>query len=286
MINLDHLNVITTILDTGSFQLASEKLNKARSAVSYSVKQIEEHLQIQVFDRSQYRPSLTSEGKALVPEIRQLLKQARGFEDFARTLRGDTEVDLRLGVSSVFPVAQLSGLLRSLRARFPTTTVHLEFEVASGERLLLSEQVDLAIFAAPTRNIALEYRQIDTLQVPLVIARDLIPGAAQDVTREDLARHPQVVVKSTDEKSPDTGLLDDAPKWFVTELGAKKDLICAGLGWGRLPHHLVADELAQGALVALPTLGEITLPICISKRSHTGLGPVGTHIWQFFEPQI
>jgi DNA-binding transcriptional LysR family regulator len=145
--------------------------------------------------------------------------------------------------------------------------------------------VDLAIFAAPTRNIALEYRQIDTLQVPLVIARDLVPGAAQDVTREDLARHPQVVVKSTDEKSPDTGLLNDAPKWFVTELGAKKDLICAGLGWGRLPYHLVADELAQGALVALPTLGEITLPICISRRSHTRLGPVGTHIWQFFAPR-
>ncbi len=284
MINLDHLNVITTIIDTGSFQLASEKLNKARSAVSYSVKQMEEHLQVQIFDRSNYRPSLTPEGQAMLPEIRQLLKHARGFEGFVQDLRGENETELRLGVSSIFPVARLSGLLQSLRSQFPATTLHLEFEVASGERLLLSEQVDLAIFAAPVRNMALEYRQIASMEVPLVIAKDVIPCDPQAVTREDLAQHPQVVVKSTDEKSPDTGLLEDAPKWFVTELGAKKDLICAGLGWGRLPSHMIAEEIAQGDLMVLPTLGDITLPICISKRSHQDLGPVGAHIWKFFDP--
>lgn len=75
MTNLDHLNVAATICDMGSFQLASEKLNKARSAVSYSVKQVEEFYQVQIFDPSTYRPTLTRDGKALIARIRHLLDQ-------------------------------------------------------------------------------------------------------------------------------------------------------------------------------------------------------------------
>jgi len=63
MANLDHLNVLATICDTGRFQLASKKLNKARSAVSNSVKQVEDFHQVQVFDRSTRRPTLTRDAK-------------------------------------------------------------------------------------------------------------------------------------------------------------------------------------------------------------------------------
>ena len=79
MTNLDHLNVVSTICDVGSFQLASEKLNKARSAVSYSVKQVEQFYQIQIFDRSKYRPKLTADGKILLGQVRHLLKQAQNL---------------------------------------------------------------------------------------------------------------------------------------------------------------------------------------------------------------
>ena len=59
MIALEHLHVIDVIHQEGSFRKASEKLFKARSAVSYSVKQVEDYYQIQIFDRDTYRPELT-----------------------------------------------------------------------------------------------------------------------------------------------------------------------------------------------------------------------------------
>lgn len=76
--------------------------------------------------------------------------------------------------------------------------------------MLLAQQVDLAIFAAPTRHTSLDYRHIDKMEVPLVISSRLISGPPEEVSRDDLTRYPQVVVKSSDEKSPDTGLLDEA----------------------------------------------------------------------------
>ncbi|MCV6548605.1 MAG: LysR family transcriptional regulator [Cohaesibacter sp.] len=283
MTNLDHLNVIRTICDTGSFQLASEKLNKARSAVSYSVKQVEENYQIQIFDRSNYRPELTPQGRALLGRIRHLLRQAQEFDAFVQDLKGEAETEIRLGVSTIFPTHQLTLLLTAIHDQFPATSIDLEFEVASGDRMLLANQVDLAIFAAPTLHADLDYRHIDQMDVPLVISNNLIAGAPKDVSREDLARHPQVVVKSSDDKSPDTGLLNEAQKWYVSELSAKKALICEGLGWGRLPRHMVEEEMKSGHLTALPTLGEIQLPICIAKRATYNLGPVGSLIWAFFD---
>lgn len=285
MPNLDHLHVIETICDEGSFQLASEKLNKARSAVSYSVKQVEDFYQVQIFDRSKYRPELTPEGKILLARIRYLLRQAQAFDAFVEELKGEAEIELALGVSSIFPTKQLTGLLRSLRAKFQATTIHLEFEVASGERMLLAEKVDVAVFAAPVRNVALDYKQIDTMDVPLLISQELIAGRRESITRTDLIRHPQVVVKSSDDKSPDAGLLDEAQKWYVTDLNAKKDLICSGLGWGRVPRHMVQAEISSGQLMVLPTLGDVLLPICVSKRANHSLGPVGQHIWDFFDAQ-
>lgn len=283
MTNLDHLNVIRTICDAGSFQLASEKLNKARSAVSYSVRQVEETYQIQIFDRSKYRPELTPEGRALLVRIRHLLRQAQEFDAFVEELKGTVEAEIRLGISSIFPADCLTGLLTAMRAQFPATGIHLEFEVASGDRMLLADQVDLAIFAAPIRDTGLDYRHIDQMEVPLVISRDLLTGPAEDMGRDDLARHPQIVVKSSDDRSPDTGLLDEAQKWYVTELAAKKALICAGLGWGRLPRHLVEEEIESGQLAVLPTLGEFQLPICVAKRADHKLGPVGILVWEFFD---
>ncbi|AEV39582.1 transcriptional regulator, LysR family [Pseudovibrio sp. FO-BEG1] len=284
MTNLDHLNAISTICEVGSFQLASEKLNKARSAVSYSVKQVEEFYQLQIFDRSKYRPKLTPEGKTLLVQIRRLLEQAKAFEDSVKDLKGENEPEIRLAVSSIFPVTWITDLLKSLRTKFPQTTIHLDVEVASGERVLLSEAVDMAIFAAPTRNASLDYKPITSMDVPLVISYGLLgDNAPHSLTRASLAEHPQIVVKSSDAQSPDTGLLADAPKWFVTDLQAKKDLITSGLGWGRLPRHMIAQEVTEGVLKPLPTLGEISLSICLARRGNHHLGPVASHIWNYFD---
>jgi len=282
MTNLDHLNVVAAICDTGSFQSASEKLNKARSAVSYSVKQVEDFYQVELFDRTNYRPKLTHEGKVVLGRIRKLLKQADSFEDFMRELKGDVETEIRLGVSSNFPIARLSELLRTLRHEFPATVVHLNIETASGEQLLLAQKVDIAIFAVPSRSPFVDYKQIDYMSFPLVISRDLLSADPAAVTETDLAQHQQIIVRSGDQKSANFGIVDEAPKWYVTDLHTKKDLICAGLGWGRLPSHFVENDIDKENLVQLSTLGDLSLPICLTKLAENNLGPVGKRIWDFY----
>ncbi|WP_412563558.1 substrate-binding domain-containing protein [Thalassobius sp. MITS945101] len=149
-----------------------------------------------------------------------------------------------------------------------------------------SRQVDIAIFAAPSRSPFIDYREITQMRFPLVVAPELLDRPAPDMNKEDLARHPQVVVKSTDEKSPDVGLLQQAPKWFVTDMSTKKVLVLAGLGWGRLPDHMMAADIARGALVDLEVMGDVTLPICLTKRAGFNLGVVGQRIRSHFRSRF
>lgn len=290
MIHLDHLHVIRTIIETGSFQLTAEKLHKARSAVSYSVKLVEEQYQLQLFDRSSYRAELTREGRLLLPRISHLLQQAEAFDAYAEELRGVVEAELRLGVSSIYPVERLTEILLAVQKTFPNTVLHLDCDVETGAHDLQEGAVDLAIFGAPKRDSGLDYLAIETMEMPLVIAPALLPeaafGASADlrrITRSDLTRHPQIVVKSSDAQLPDTGLLQETQKWFVSDLHAKRTLIAAGMGWGRLPRHMINDAVAAGQVVCLPTLGEVALPIVMARPANQALGPVGRHIWAHFD---
>jgi len=283
MVNLEHLQVIDTICAVGSFQKASEKLHKVRSAVSYSVKQVESYYDIQIFNRETYRPELTADGKLLIVQIRHLLNQASEFETFINEMKGENETELRLGVSANFPLDKITRLLTELKQKFEGTTIHLEIEVASGERMLLDEKVDIAIYGSPSRNKAIDYKLIDTMNVPLVISKDLPLVDINRVSEAELAAHPQVIIKSTDSKSPDTDILDEALKWYVTDLHTKKTLITQGLGWGRLPQHLVDKEIEKNELISLDTLGKLELPIYVTKLKNKSLGPVALKIWNYFK---
>lgn len=282
MVNLEHLRVINIICAEGSFQKAAEKLHKVRSAVSYTVKQVEAHYEIEIFNRKTYRPELTADGKILIVKIRQLLKQAQEFEKFVHEMKGVNETELCLGVSSIFPLDKITDLLNELKKQFPSTTIHLNIEVASGERLLLEEKVDIAIFGSFNHHSDIDYSLIETLDVPLLISKQFPIKDPDNVTETDLAAFPQVILKSTDRQSPDSGIIDDALKWYVTDQHTKKTLICKGLGWGRLPYHLVEKEIKNKELICLSSQGELNLPMYITKLKSKPLGPVALKIWQYF----
>ncbi|HUL55837.1 MAG TPA: LysR family transcriptional regulator, partial [Usitatibacter sp.] len=67
-ISLESLQVIDAIDRKGSFAAAAEDLHRVPSAVTYSVRQLEEALGIELFDRSGHRAVLTDAGRELLAE--------------------------------------------------------------------------------------------------------------------------------------------------------------------------------------------------------------------------
>jgi DNA-binding transcriptional LysR family regulator len=72
-------------------------------------------------------------------------------------------------------------------------------------------------------------------------------------------------------------------KWFVNDTPSKKDIILSGLGWGRLPAHMVDKEINSKRLVHLTQLeddDDVTIYLC--KKKNKSIGKVAKFIWDSF----
>ena len=78
--------------------------------------------------------------------------------------------------------------------------------------------------------------------------------------RLKLLRHPanagQLVLTdaSTLTAAVDWGVLSSR-SWRLADLGAKKSMLLAGLGWGNMPAHMVEDEIKDGRLTVIQPAG-------------------------------
>lgn len=284
-LSLDQVNVFLAVVEHGSFSAAARALHRAQSAVTYLVQKLEEQLGTPLFDRSQYRPVLTEAGRALLPQAHRIVQAVDGFRMQARGIAGGLEPELSMVVSAMFPMASLIGALQAFRERFPSVPPRIHVESLSGvARLLLDGTGTLGIMVNLSDASEI-LRRVPLVDVELVIvaAPDhplaRLPGR---VSPETLRDHLQLVL--TDRTGP-TGTRDygvyGSQTWRLADLSAKHALLRAGLGFGSMPLHMVAEDLHAGRLVRLvPTEWEgsdrvPSLPICVAHRSDRPLGPAG-----------
>jgi DNA-binding transcriptional LysR family regulator len=74
-------------------------------------------------------------------------------------------------------------------------------------------------------------------------------------------------------------------RWYVDDLPMKKQLLVTGLGWGRLPEYMIAEELARDQLraILLPhTHLSFGIEVFVFRQRRPVIGPVADHLWNEF----
>lgn len=283
MISLDHLVVLEAIVENGSFRMAANALHKAQSAVSYAIKELENQLGIVLFNRETYRPTLTDAGEAFYPKAKRLLQNARELSGFGRLIRQDIEPVLYLGVSALYPLAKLTPLLRDIQTHFPKTDIYLQMDILNDESRILSDEVHLAIVEKIRDNDLLDMASLQSVKMPVVVASSH-PLAAYEgpVDRSVLLQHPQIIVKSSgSHPSLKAGILEGAPRWTVSDFPAKHMILLNGLGWGRMPEHIVHNDLDAGRLkeITMEHAGITEVPLTVIRKREYAHGRVAQYIW-------
>jgi len=79
--------------------------------------------------------------------------------------------------------------------------------------------------------------------------------------------------------------LTPKPQWLVNDFDMKKRMILSGSAWGRMPRHRVAEELADGRLLALSgkQLDPLQIDMYLFRRADEPTGPVGERLWQLLQ---
>ena len=280
-ISLDQVRVMLAVVEHGSFSGAGRALNRAQSAVTYAVQSLEDSLGVVLFDRTGYRPALTEAGRVLLAGARRLAEEAGAFQVQARGIAGGLEPELTLVVDALFPLPPLLEALRAFNRHYPETPTRLYVEplrVAVG--LVLDGTCALGLLPVFTA-------EADTLAWLPLLDVELVPVAAPchplaalpgPIPPEEVRRHVQLVLteRSAGISGPDRGVLATRT-WRLGDLSAKHAMLLAGLGWGNMPRHMVAEDLRQGRLHVLqPTefVGkQLRLGMCVAHRTDGPLGP-------------
>lgn len=282
-LSLDQVRVFLAVAEHGSFSAAARALHRAQSAITYTVQKLEDQTGVALFDRTQYRPALTDAGRALLPQARRIEEAVGVFRLQARSIAGGLEPELSLAVSSMFPMTTVTQALAAFRARFPTVPTRIAIESLGGvARSVLNGDCALGVMVAFADEAGL-LKRVPLVDVELaMVAAPGHPLAAVPgrLSPQDMRDHIQLVLT---DRSGGTGTRDygvyAAQTWRIADLSAKHALLRAGLGFGSMPLHIVADDLASGALVRL-RLSEWEgsdrppfLPICVACRKDAPLGP-------------
>ncbi|HTH28833.1 MAG TPA: LysR family transcriptional regulator [Sphingobium sp.] len=253
--SIDHLRIFLAVVDEGSFNRAARRLGRAVSVISYGIHNLEAQLGVTLFAREgSRRPTLTAAGKALLAEARAVADDVDGLMAKVRSLHQGLEAELALAVDVMMPSALLAAVLREFQRMFPTVFLRLHVEALGAvAALVLDHKAQLAI-GGPEIVDRPELERIAIGAVELVpVAAPSHPLASTERVEPGMTRqHLQLVLTDRSPLTEGRDFSVASPRsWRLADLGAKHALLLEGIGWGYMPHHAVAADLAAGRLVAL-----------------------------------
>ncbi|MGO9454851.1 MAG: LysR family transcriptional regulator [Candidatus Binataceae bacterium] len=157
---LRHLRYFVAVAEELHFSRAAERPHMAQPPLSQQIRQLEDELGVQLFQRTRRRVQLTDSGRVVLEEARRTLVQADRVVSAAHRAAEGAAGFLRVGFSSSAPYTTLPAILRAFRAQFPGIALNL-YERST------EEQIDL--LAAGTIDVALVRRPVENAPESLVI---------------------------------------------------------------------------------------------------------------------
>jgi len=255
------LQVFHTVARYLSFTKAAEALHMTQPAVTFQVRQLEEHFNTRLFDRTHNRISLTDAGKRVFGFADQIFQLYHEMENSVREITGDVSGVLIVGASTTIAEYLLPSLLGDFKKKFPEVNIRLRVSNSDGIVSMVENNViDLGVVEAmvSNKNLAVELCRIDRL---VAVVPPNHPLAAQSriplkklleypyICREEGSGTREVIIDYLHDNGLDTSELA-----VIMELGspeAIKGAVEAGIGITILSRATLTKELRLGTLVAI-----------------------------------
>lgn len=132
-----------------SITTAAEQLNKAPSAVSYTIKKAEQRLEIALFIRKGRYIELTPAGNYFIEHSKTIPGEMEALKRNTGLIHDGIERELTIAVNNIIPGALLVAFIRDFERQFTSTTLTINTEVYNGCRdALYNKRADL-VYGAP-----------------------------------------------------------------------------------------------------------------------------------------
>ncbi|OIQ91170.1 putative HTH-type transcriptional regulator YahB [mine drainage metagenome] len=251
----DALAMLQAIASTGSFAAAARASNLVPSALTYRVRQMEDALDVLLFDRGSRQARLTEAGAELLREGARLLADIDALANRVKRVATGWEPQFTIAVDSIINRVTVMELCEAFFRLEPPTRVKLRDETLSGTlEALTSGQADLALGVVTDASTAAGLRREPLGTVSFVFAvapHHPLASLPEPLSDELIRRHRAVAVADSIQRGGGLtiGLLPSQDVFTVAGMPAKLDAQLRGLGAGFLPTCLAQPYIDAGRLV-------------------------------------
>lgn len=255
----DALAMLQAIDQAGSFAAAARVLGVVPSALTYRVRQIEDALDVLLYDRSSRQARLTAAGAELLHEGRRLLTEIDAVANRVKRVATGWESQFTLALDGIIHRNTVMELCESFFTLGAPTRLKLRDETLSGTlEALTAGQADLALGVTlePSTSAGVHGKALGPVSFVYAVApHHTLAAAPEPLTDELLLRHRAVAVADSVQRGSGLtiGLLAGQDVFTVASMQAKLDAQLRGLGGGFVPECLARPHIEAGHLVVKKT---------------------------------
>ena len=258
---MDHfsaLPIFVTVVECGSFSAAGQKLGLSKSAISKRITQLEQHLGIQLLQRTTRSLSLTDAGARYFEYIRPAVLLTQEGLDAISELQQTPKGNLRISVPMVFGRLYIAPLIAEFLKHYPDIQLQMQMDDKTTD--LIAGGFDLAIRIGELPDSSLIARKIAPCLSVICASPAYLAQHGLPMVPRELAQHNCLFYSYFQDgvewsfHSPD-GMQRIQPKgnYQVNNSDAIHLACLDGLGIANLPRFIVESDLQAGRLQALLT---------------------------------
>ncbi len=255
MFSYNDLKVIDVVARRGSFSSAAEELHKVPSAISYTVRLMEERLAVNLFVRLHREVKLTQAGLYFVEQARELLKQMDNIRLQTQQVANGWTKNVSIALDNVVRESRVSKMVGDFYREFPDVELHLSMEVFNGVWDALADgRADIAIGATTAIPVGGSFasRDMGALTWKFVVSKNHALANSKDILLvEQLVEYPAICLEDTSRTLPKrvTWLMDNQRRIMVPNWYSALQCLRDGLGICVVPSHIAIPYLQSGELI-------------------------------------
>lgn len=255
-------NLITflKIVETGSFSKAAEQLRYSQSTVTVQIQQLEEELQVQLFDRIGKKVYVTEKGRELETHAQQMIELSQRIAAIGGEEQ-ELQGTLRIAALDSLIISVLPRILREYHTRYPLVDIIVKTadNVFDAERQLSQNEVDLSFITHDKRSAKHFSKTIlkETRFVFAAAPNHPLTGK-QNISLAEIAENDVIITNQqfyfsdmSNEDTKNTLEYIIKPRFDIWNPSGAMELAKQDCGIALLPYYLIQDAVNKGELCVL-----------------------------------
>ncbi|HEY7391213.1 MAG TPA: LysR family transcriptional regulator, partial [Bryobacteraceae bacterium] len=260
--DFDQLHTFLEIVRLKSFSKAAQTCYRTQPAISAQVRQLEQELRTDLFERFGSRISLTTAGRLFAEYAEQMLDIKRRAQDAIAELEINPRGELIIAANEATCIYVLPNVFSEFKKQFPAVQLQVDRSYASRVvEAVMENSADFGLTQLPVAEKRLQVVNVHHDEIRLIVPAGHLLASKRSVAAEDLIDEQLLLPKEGKTRARLNEWLDLVSDQVQVSMELDstemmKRFVAAGLGLSFLAVSNCLEEIAAEKLRAVPLAPE------------------------------